>query len=138
MLVTAVDVVDAANDNALLVPMVEQAEETMGTKSQMTVGRCWILRRESLGRMRPSRSAGGSVGVAATVPQRPISQGPIHLRRAERQLYVSAGTDAQVRFVSNIRMESRCVCTGPPGSSAKCAQPSESARRPKRLGGAWR
>ena len=46
--------------------------------------------------MRPSRSAGGSVGVAATVPQRPISQGPIHLQRAERQLYVSAGTDAQV------------------------------------------
>ena len=37
MLVTAVDVVDAANDNALLVPMVEQAEETMGTKSQMTL-----------------------------------------------------------------------------------------------------
>ena len=29
-------------------------------------------------------------------PQRPISQGPIHLQRAERQLYVSAGTDAQV------------------------------------------
>ena len=87
MLVTAVDVVDAANDNALLVPMMEQAEETTGTKSQ---------RRESLGRMRPSRSAGGSVGVAATVPQRPISQGPIHLQRAERQLYVSARTDAQV------------------------------------------
>ena len=37
MLVTAVDVVDAANDNALLVPMLEQAEETTGTKSQMTL-----------------------------------------------------------------------------------------------------
>ena len=37
MLVTAVDVVDAANDNALLVPMMEQAEETTGTKSQMTL-----------------------------------------------------------------------------------------------------
>ena len=37
MLVTAVDVVDSANDNALLVPMMEQAEETTGTKSQMTV-----------------------------------------------------------------------------------------------------
>ena len=36
MLVTAVDVVDAANDSALLVPMLEQAEETTGTKSQMT------------------------------------------------------------------------------------------------------
>ena len=37
MLVTAVDVVDAANDNALLVPMMEQAEETTGTMSQMTL-----------------------------------------------------------------------------------------------------
>ena len=37
MLVTAVDVVDAANDNTLLVPMMEQAEETTGTKSQMTL-----------------------------------------------------------------------------------------------------
>ena len=31
MMVTVVDVVDAANDSALLVPMVEQAEETTGT-----------------------------------------------------------------------------------------------------------
>ena len=37
MLVTAVDVVDQANDNALLVPMLEQAEETTGTKSQTTL-----------------------------------------------------------------------------------------------------
>ena len=37
MLVTAVDVVDAANDNALLVPMVEQAEETTGTRAPMTL-----------------------------------------------------------------------------------------------------
>ena len=37
MLVTAVDVVDAANDNALLVPMVDQAEETTGTRAHMTL-----------------------------------------------------------------------------------------------------
>ena len=37
MLVTAADVVDAANDNAQLVPMMKQAEETSGTKSQMTL-----------------------------------------------------------------------------------------------------
>ena len=37
MLVTAVDVVDEANDNALLTPMMEQAEDTTGTKSQMTL-----------------------------------------------------------------------------------------------------
>ena len=37
MLVTAVDVVDQANNNAMLVPMVEQAEETTGTKVPMTL-----------------------------------------------------------------------------------------------------
>ena len=37
MVVTAVDVVDQANDNALLAPMMEQSEETTGTKSQMTL-----------------------------------------------------------------------------------------------------
>ena len=37
MLVTAVDVVDEVYDNALLTPMMEQAEETTGTKSQMTL-----------------------------------------------------------------------------------------------------
>ena len=37
MLITAVDVVDAANDNALLAPMVEQAEETTGARAQMTL-----------------------------------------------------------------------------------------------------
>ena len=37
MLVTAVDVVNAVNDNALLVPMMKQAEDTSGTKSQMTL-----------------------------------------------------------------------------------------------------
>ena len=35
MVVIAVDVVDQANDNALLAPMMEQSEETTGTKSQM-------------------------------------------------------------------------------------------------------
>ena len=37
MMVTAVDVVDAANDSAMLVPMVEQAEETTGTRVPMTL-----------------------------------------------------------------------------------------------------
>ena len=37
MLVTAVDMVDEVNDNALLVPMMKQAEETTGRKSQMTL-----------------------------------------------------------------------------------------------------
>ena len=37
MVVTAVAVVDQANDNALLAPMVEQAEETTGTRAPMTL-----------------------------------------------------------------------------------------------------
>ena len=37
MLVTAVDVVDEANDNAMLAPMMERAEETTGTKTQTTL-----------------------------------------------------------------------------------------------------
>ena len=37
MLVPAVDVVDEANDNAMLAPMMERAEETTGTKSQTTL-----------------------------------------------------------------------------------------------------
>ena len=97
MLVTAVDVVDAANDNALLVPMSRAGRRDDRDKSTYDVGRRRIFRRKSPGRVHPSRSAGGGVRVTATVPQRPISQGPIHLQRAERQLYVSAGTDAQVR-----------------------------------------
>ena len=49
MLVTAVDVVDAANDNALLVPMMEQAEETTGTKSQMTLADAGYFAASHLG-----------------------------------------------------------------------------------------
>ena len=96
MLVTAVDVVDAANDNALLVPMLEQAEETTGTKSQMTLADAGYFAASHLEECARRDQQVVVVGVAATVPQRPISQGPIHLQRAERQLYVSAGTDAQV------------------------------------------
>ena len=97
MLVTAVDVVDAATDNALLAPMVEQAEEDDRDEGADDVGRRRVFRREPCGRVCPARSAGGGARGTATVPQRPISQGPIHIRRAQRQLYVSTGTDARVR-----------------------------------------
>ena len=97
MLVTAVDVVDQANDNAMLVPMMEQAEETTGTKSQMTLADAGYFAASHLEECARRDQQVVGVGVAATVPQRPISQGPFHLRRAERQLYVSAGSDAQVR-----------------------------------------
>ena len=78
MLVTAVDVVDAANDNGLLVPMVEQAEETTGTKSQMTLADAGYFAASHLEEC--ARASVSQVVVsesAATVRQRPISQGPI-------------------------------------------------------------
>ena len=51
MLVTAVDVLDQANVNALLMPMVGQAEETTGAESQIDVGSRRIFRREPCGRV---------------------------------------------------------------------------------------
>ena len=79
MLVTAVDTVDEVNDNALLVPLMEQAEKTTGTKSQNDIGRRRILRRQPPDGVRPSRSAGGGLRGTPTVPQRPLPQGQIHL-----------------------------------------------------------
>ena len=111
MLVTAVDVVDAANDNALLVPMVEQAEETTGTRAQMTLADAGYFAASHLAEC---TRRGQQVVVSESrqrFSQRPISQGPIHLQRAERQLYVSAGTDAQVR--SYTARERKPVATVP-------------------------
>ena len=78
MLVTAVDVVDQANDNALLVPMVGQSEETTGTKVPMTLADAGYFAASHVAEC-PARSAGGGAGGTATVPRRPISQGQIHL-----------------------------------------------------------
>ena len=79
MLVTAVAVVDAANDNALLVPMVEQAEETTGTRAPMTLADAGYFAASHVAGVCPSRSAGGGVGGKTAVPRRTVSQGPIHL-----------------------------------------------------------
>ena len=97
MLVTAVDVVDAANDNALLVPMVEQAEETTGTRAQMTLADAGYFAASHLAEC----TRRGQQVVVSESRQRflkdPYHKDPIHLQRAERQLYVSAGSDAQGR-----------------------------------------
>ena len=79
MLVTAVDVVDAANDNALLVPMMGAGRGDYGDDVADDIGRRRILRRQSPSGVRPSRSEGGGVRGTTTVPRRPISQGQIHL-----------------------------------------------------------
>ena len=67
MLVTAVDVVDAANDNALLVPMLEQAEETTGTRAQMTLADAGRLRSFAYSMRTESRCA--CTGLAGAVCQ---------------------------------------------------------------------
>ena len=76
MLVTAVDVVDAANDKCPAGSDDGAGRRDDRYKSADDVGRRRILRRKSPGGVRPSRSAGGGVRGTTTVPQRPISQGP--------------------------------------------------------------
>ena len=104
MLVTAVDVVDAANDNALLVPMVEQAEETTGTRAQMTLADAGYFAASHL----EECTRRGQQVVVSESRQRFLKdpyhkdqftydftcpQGPTTIRRATR----FTGTDAQVR-----------------------------------------
>ena len=92
MLVIAVDVVDAANDNALLAPMVEQAEETTGTRAPMTLADAGYFAASHVAEC----VRRGQLVVVSEARQRFLKD-PYHLQRAERDLYVSAGTDAQVR-----------------------------------------
>ena len=96
--------------------------------NQSKTGRCWMF-------------AGLNVCRAET---RNVLTSKTHITRTNSPT-TSRATALRVRrdrrsssFVSNIRMESRCVCTGPLRPSARCAQPSESVRGPKRLGEAWR
>ena len=89
MLVTAVDVVDAANDNALLIPMVEQAEETTGTRAQMTLADAGYF----AGHLAECTRRGQQVVVSES--RQRFLKDPyhkaIHLQRAERQLYGPQG-----------------------------------------------
>ena len=68
MLVTAVDVVDEANDNAMVGADDGTGRRDDRDESADDVGRRRIFRRESLGRMCQPRSAGGGVRVTAAVP----------------------------------------------------------------------
>ena len=52
MFITAVDMADNSRDETQLVPMLEQAEATTGTKSEMTLADGRLPFREGLGRMR--------------------------------------------------------------------------------------
>ena len=52
MFITAVDMADNSRDDPQLVPMIEQAEETTGTKSEMTLADAAYHSGKGLGRMR--------------------------------------------------------------------------------------
>ena len=98
MLVTAVDVVDAANDNALLVPMMEQAEETTGTKSQMTLADAGYFAASHLAEC----DRRGQKVVVSEARQRfledPYHKGQISPMTSRADSFqVSPGTDARVR-----------------------------------------
>ena len=137
MLVTAVDVVDAANDNALLVPMLEQAEETTGTKSQMTLADAGYFAASHLeecarrGQQVVVSEAknNGSSRTRITRTSSPMTSRATALR-AHRDRRSNL-------FVSSMRMESRCVCTGPLVPSVRRVQPSEFVQGPRRLGEVW-
>ena len=136
MLVTAVDVVDAANDNALLVPMLEQAEETTGTKSQIrwpmpdTSPRVtWKNAPVEASRWWCPRQDNGSSRTRITRTSSPMTSRATALR-AHRDRRSNL-------FVSSMRMESRCVCTGPLVPSVRRVQPSEFVQGPRRLGEVW-
>ena len=120
MLVTAVDVVDEANDNAMLAPMMEQAEETTGTKAQTTLADAGYFAGSHL---EECASRGQQVVVSEarqrflkdpyhkdrfTYDETPVESpfAALRLRTdaakrykrvAERQLYVPTGADARVR-----------------------------------------
>ena len=115
MLVTAVDVVDEANDNAMLAPMMERAEETTGTKAQTTLADAGYFAGSHLeecasrGQQVVSESvAGGSSKTHITRTSSPMTSRATALR-AHRDR-------RSTLFVSSMRMESRCVCTGASGA----------------------
>ena len=133
MLVTAVDVVDAANDNALLVPMMEQAEETTGTKSQMTLADAGYFAASHLAEC----DRRGQKVVVSEARQR-FLEDPYHKDRFtydEPATALRVPRDRRLRsFASSMRTESRCDCTGLQVLSVKHAQPSEPVPGPRRLG----
>ncbi len=118
MLVTAVDVVDQANDNSLLAPMVEQSEQTTGTKSQITSASRWC-----------QRHGNGSSKTRITRTDSPMTSTATALRvHRDRRSRLS---------VYSMRTESHCDCTGLPAPSVRDARPSEPVPRPGRSDEAW-
>ena len=136
MLVTAVDVVDAANDNALLVPMMEQAEETTGTQSQMTLADAGYFAASHL----VECDHRGQKVVVSEARQQFLKDPYTRTDSPMTSTATASGVPRGRRSRSSaysMRTESRCVCTGLQVLSVRHARPSEPVPEPKRLGEAW-
>ena len=136
MLVTAADVVDAANDNALLVPMIKQAEETTGTKAQMTLADAGYFAGSHL-----AESARLGQQVVVSESRQRFLKDPYHKDQFTYDEQSDSFTCPQgqtLKFVRSIPMESRCVCTGPLGSSVRLVQPLESVPGTAPVDAAWK
>ena len=122
MLVTAVDVVDAANDNALLVPM------TLADAGYFAASHLAECDRR------------GQQVVVSEARQR-FLEDPYHKDRFTYEEHSDSFRCPQGQTLASsaysMRTESRCVCTGLQVLSVRHARPSEPVPEPKRLGEAW-
>ena len=81
VLITAVGLVDEPDDHTSFTPMLEQAEETTGSKAPMTLADAGYYSGDQLGGLRWQGPGGGHAGViTATVSRSSVPQGPVRLR----------------------------------------------------------
>ena len=130
MLITAVDVVDVANDHDQLIPMMERAEEATGVKVPMTLADPGTSRRTtwqnaSVGarRWRSPRPGNGCSRIHITRIGSRMTNRPTAWRvPRERHSILLAST--------HIATERRCGCTRLVGASAGYARPSGCVPKP--------
>ena len=132
MLVTAVDVVDEANDNAMLAPKRRPGRKRRRRwpTPDISPGVTWKNVPAAVSRWWCPSHGSGSSKTHITRTSSPMTSRATALR-AHRDR-------RSTLFVSSMRMESRCVCTGPLVPSVRRVQPSECVRGPERLAEAWR
>ena len=128
MLVTAVD------NDALLVPMVEQAAETTGTRAQMTLADAGYFAASHLAEC----TRRGQQVVVSESRQRFLKD-PYHKDQFTYNEPSDSFTCPQ-QTLKFVRIQHAngvpCDCTGLPAPSVRHAQPSEPVPGPRRLGGA--
>ena len=136
MVVTAVDVVDAANDNALLVPMIEQSEETTGTRVPMTLADAGYFAASHLAEC----DRRGQQVVVSEARQRFLTD-PYHKDRFTYDEQSDSFTCPQGRRLKFLRIQHT---NGVPlrlyralEPSVRRARPSESVREPRRPAAVW-